>query len=493
MKNKILSASQTKMADQFTIENDQISSIDLMEKAGNQFVNAIIPFVHGKPLIHIFCGKGSNGGDGFAVARLLKEKGALVHTYLLDSGQKLSKDCEINASCLKQYKIIDSENNFPKIKAEDVVIDALLGAGLTRRPEGLLAALIEFLNHSKAKILSIDIPSGLSCDELPANSSIIKAHFTGTFEFPKKSFFMKESAKFLGKWQVLPIGLNQPFIQSQASDLYYLTQDFFKEIILPREKFTNKGTYGHGLLIAGSKGKMGSAILSAKAALRSGIGLLTAQIPSCGYVIFQSAVPEAMCETDDSIDFNTKLKVDFKNFNAIGVGPGMGNQIGTKNILTEIFTKSNLPLVIDADALNVISEYSDLQMNLPANSILTPHPKEFERLAGKSKNSFERLELLRNFARKTDCYIVLKDAITTIACPDGKIFFNTTGNPGMATGGSGDVLTGIILGLLAQGFSPLNATLIGVYFHGKAGDLASIHVGENQIIASDLVQYFRLM
>ena len=480
------------MTDQFTIENDSISSIDLMEKAANQFIHAITPFLQGKPLIHIFCGNGNNGGDGFAVARLLQEKGALVHTYLLDSGQKLSKDCEINASRLKQYKIIESVKDFPKVKAEDVVIDALLGLGLARKTEGLLATLIEFLNCSKAKILSIDIPSGLSCEELPADSPIIEAFFTGTFEVPKKSFFLKESAKFVGKWQVLSIGLNQPFIQSQESDFYYLTQDFFKEIILPRKKFTHKGTYGHGLLIAGSKGKMGSAILSAKAALRSGIGLLTAQIPSCGYVIFQSSVPEAMCETDDSFDFNTKIKVDFKNYNAIGVGPGIGNLIETKNILLEIFTKSKLPLVIDADALNVISQYSDLQMKLPANSILTPHPKEFERLAGESKNSFERLELLQNFARKTDCYIVLKDTITTIACPDGKIFFNTTGNPGMATGGSGDVLTGIILGLLAQGFSPLNAALIGVYFHGKAGDLASIHVGENQIIASDLVQYFRL-
>lgn len=493
MKNKILSASQIKMTDQFTIENDHISSVDLMEKAANQFVNAIIPFVHGKPLIHIFCGSGNNGGDGFAVARLLQEKGALVHTYLLDSGSKLSTDCELNANRLKQYKIIESEHDFPKIKAEDVVIDALLGSGLSRKTEGLLATLIEFLNHSKAKILSIDIPSGLSCDDLPTASPIIQANFTGSFEVPKKSFFLEESAKFVGKWQVLPIGLNQQFIQSQTSDFYYLTQDFFKEIIFPREKFTHKGTYGHGLLIAGSKGKMGSAVLSAKAAMRSGIGLLTAQIPSCGYTIFQSSIPEAMCETDDSSDFNTELKDDLKNYNAIGVGPGMGNQIGTKNILTEIFKESKLPMVIDADALNVISEYSDLQMNLPPNSILTPHPKEFERLAGKSKNSFERLELLQNFAQKTNCYIVLKDAITAIACPEGKIFFNTTGNPGMATGGSGDVLTGLILGLLAQGYSPLNAALIGVYFHGKAGDLAATHVGENQIIASDLVKYFRLI
>ena len=493
MKNKILSAKQIQSTDQFTIKNDGISSNNLMEKAAIKFVHSIVPFVHGKSFIHVFCGTGNNGGDGFAVARLLIEKGIQVQTYLLKSTNVLSIDCQINAEKLAQYKNIESTHDFPTIGTDDIVIDAILGSGLTRKTEGLTAALIDYLNNANCKILSIDIPSGLSCDDLPFDAPIIKANFTGTFEMPKKSFFIQESARFVGRWQVLPIGLNQKFIENQASDFHYLTQEFFNEIIYPREKFTHKGTYGHGLLIAGSKGKMGSAVLSASAAMRSGIGLITAHIPGCGYDIFQISVPEAMCETDDSIEFNTKLNLPIEKYDAIGVGPGMGIQSGTSAILTQLFTKSTKPIVIDADALNVLSENPIILAQIPKNSILTPHPKEFERLAGNSENTYQRLELLIQFAKKTACFVVLKDAITTIACPDGKVFFNTTGNPGMATGGAGDVLTGIILGLLAQGFSPQNAALMGVYFHGKAGDLAALHLGENHIIASDLIRYFRMI
>lgn len=493
MKNKILSADQIKKWDQYTLEKESISSLDLMERAALQFVHAIVPFVHGKPTIHVFCGSGNNGGDGFAVARMLKEKGCPVHIYFIQTGKALSSECKHNQERISNFKLIATPNEFPKIKTDEIIIDALLGSGTSRPAEGILSELIQYLNHSDAKILSIDIPSGLPADEMPAtNSEIIKACFTGTFERPKKTFFMKETAHFAGNWQVLPIGLNPHFLQQQQSIFHYLTEDFFQGIIQPRTKFSHKGTYGHGLLIAGSKGKIGSAILAAKAALRSGIGLLTADIPECGYTILQTAVPEAMCITDYNEDHITRISLDVEKFTSIGVGPGMGIHQGTKSVLETLFSTKLAPLVIDADALNVLAENPDLLDKIPSNTILTPHPKEFERLAGKSANSFERLDLQIGFAQTYQCIVILKDAITSIAFPDGSVYFNTTGNPGMATGGTGDVLTGIITGLLAQGYSPENAALVAVFFHGKAGDTAALQVGENQLIASDLIQYFRL-
>lgn len=491
MNNKLLNASQIKQADQYTIENLGISSIDLMEKAATQFVNAIIPFIHGKPKIHIFCGTGNNGGDGFAVARMLKAKNTPVSVYFLPGEMKQSVDCQINQDRLSDVEVLHQTTGFPIINSEDIVIDALMGAGLNRPVEGILKELIRHINQSDAKVLSIDLPSGLSSDEFMENSTCIQAHFTGTFERPKKTFFMKETAEFVGKWEVLPIGLDQKFIDSLRSNLYYLTDDFFKEHLSPRAKFSHKGIYGHGLLVAGSKGKMGAAVLSARAAMRSGIGLLTVHIPKIGYDILQTSVPEVMCVTDSETDFSSELETDLFAYSAVGVGPGMGNNGGTKNILEQLF-KAQAKLVIDADAINVLAANPELLKSMPAGTILTPHPKEFERLCGSSKNTFERLNLQIDFAKKHRCILILKDAITSIAMPDGDVFFNTSGNPGMATAGSGDVLTGITTGLLAQGYSPKIAALMAVYFHGKAGDHAALLLGENQLIASDIIQHLRI-
>lgn len=492
MKNKILSAAQMRACDQYTIQNESISSIELMERAALQFVRTIIPFVHGKPTIHVFCGSGNNGGDGFAVARLLTEKGCHVTTYFLLTGDKISADCQINQQCVPDFITLHSEQDFPKIKSDDIVIDALLGTGTTRPTAGILKNLIEHLNNSSAKILSIDIPSGLKSDEMPFENGIIQANYTGTFERPKMAFFMKESAPFVGSWQTLSIGISPEYIEKQEGRYHFLSEDFFDTILKPRVQFSHKGTYGHGLIIAGSKGKMGAAVLSSKAALRSGIGLLTAFIPACGYTIFQTSLPEAMCITDSSENFHSELTFDLSPYTSVGIGPGMGIHARTKMLLEKLLDTINVPMVLDADALNVLSEHPDLRDRIPANTILTPHPKEFERLAGKSNNTYERLERQIQFAQKHACIVVLKDAITSVVFPNGKVFFNTTGNPGMATGGTGDALTGIITGLLSQGYSPENAALIGVYYHGKAGDSAAKHVGENQLMASDLIQYLRI-
>lgn len=491
MKNKILTASQIKETDRYTIEKLGIKSVELMEKAAIQFVHAIVPFIHGKPKIQIFCGSGNNGGDGLAVARLLKEKNLAVSVYYFSGNGEPSVDCLINQKRFADFKILEQESDFPVIQADDVVIDALLGAGLNRPVEGVLKTLILHINHAQATVLSIDMPSGLACDEWFENATCIQADFTGTFERPKRTFFLKETTDFVGNWEVIPIGLNSEFMDSLESNDYYLTEDFFKEYLVPRSRFSHKGTYGHAMLIAGSKGKMGAAVLSSKAAMRSGLGLLTVHIPSIGLDILQTAVPEAMCETDSQTDFSTKIESDLSIFSAIGAGPGMGNNEGTKSILEQLFD-AKAKLVLDADALNVLANNSKLLKKLPKNTILTPHPKEFERLCGKSNNTFERLNLQRKFAQENQCIVVLKDAITSIAFSDGRVFFNTTGNPGMATAGSGDVLTGITTGLLAQGHEPEIAALLAVYFHGKAGDQAALLLGENQIIASDIIQHLRI-
>jgi ADP-dependent NAD(P)H-hydrate dehydratase / NAD(P)H-hydrate epimerase len=497
--NEILTAEQQRQADTYTIEHEPIASIDLMERASRSFVKTIVPFIHGKPTIHVFCGTGNNGGDGFAVARLLREKGCLVHVYLVGNQVDLSSDCRINESRVGQYALLQEGSSLPFIHPDHVVIDALFGSGLTRAVTGFAASVIHHINASGAKVLAIDVPSGLPCDSLPFDDgAVVRAHFTGTFERPKQSFFFRESSRWLLQWEVVSIGLDQNFIASQGCKSFYSTEDLFHCKLLPRARFSHKGTYGHGLLIAGSYGKMGAAVLSARAALRSGLGLLTVHLPECGYTILQSAVPEAMCSVDESIKFVSNLP-DLSPYRAIAAGPGLGTGEHTYKVLDQLFSEYNNPVVLDADALNTLSAHPELWLTLPKNSILTPHPGEFERLVATWRkepcglmNSIERLALQRTMAEQHGVLIVLKDAVTSIALPDGRMYYNTTGNPGMATGGSGDVLTGIMLGLLTQGYSPEDAALISVFYHGKAGDDAAHHLGENQVIASDIIRHLRI-
>jgi ADP-dependent NAD(P)H-hydrate dehydratase / NAD(P)H-hydrate epimerase len=497
--NEILTAAQQRQADAHTIAHEPIASIDLMERASRAFVNAIVPFIHGKPTIHVFCGTGNNGGDGLAVARILREKGCVVHAYLVGNPDATSADCRINLTRLDEYTVLDQGSSLPFIHPDHVVIDALFGSGLTRAVTGLSASVIHHINASGAKVLAIDVPSGLPCDSLPFDDgAVVRAHFTGTFERPKQSFFFRESARWLLNWEVIPIGLNPNFIASLGCNTFYLTEELFQCKLLPRTRFSHKGTYGHGLLIAGSYGKMGAAVLSARAALRSGLGLLTVHLPECGYTILQSAVPEAMCSVDESIQLVRNLP-DLSPYRAIAAGPGLGTGEHAHNVLEQLVSEYQKPVVLDADALNTLSAHPELWEALPKNSILTPHPGEFERLAAAwrkessgAMNSIERHTLQRTMAEQHGVLIVLKDAVTSIALPDGRVYYNTTGNPGMATGGSGDVLTGIILGLLTQGYSPEEAALIGVFYHGKAGDDAAHHVGENQLIASDIIHYLRI-
>ncbi len=490
---KILTASQIHDLDKYTIKHEPIASVDLMERAAAacaKWIHAHYPI---SCVFNFFCGLGNNGGDGLALARLLHQMGYTVKVCIAEYSDKFSTDFTINLNRLKEIntiKIIEINEvfQFPEIHQKDIIIDAILGSGLSRSVNGLLEELVIHINKSEAQVIAIDIPSGLFSDiHSDPKSAIIKADYTLSFEVPKLAFMFSENDDFVGEWKLLPIGLHRNGMASIHAKNNYLTNELINKIVKPRRKFSHKGTYGHALLVAGAVGKIGAAVLASKACLRGGVGLLTTHVPTCGYEILQISVPEAMLSIDSSeIIFSSHLNL--MPYTAVGIGPGIGVAEETQKALKLFIQSSSHPIVIDADALNIVSENKTWLSFIPPNSILTPHQKEFERLVGKAADSFERQQMQINFAVKYKVYVVLKGAHTAIACPDGTCYYNSTGNPGMATGGSGDVLTGIILSLLAQNYTPIEASLLGVYLHGLSGDIALEKQSIQSIIASDLIE-----
>jgi NAD(P)H-hydrate epimerase len=491
---KILSTDQIRQADAYTIVNEPISSIDLMERAATQCFNWIKSHISKSNKFKVFCGTGNNGGDGLVIARLLLDKNYDIEIYIVKYSVKFSEDFNANYERLIKYKKvsiteISKNSELPVISPDDIIIDAIFGTGLSKPVKGFTAELIEHLNKSLARIISIDIPSGLFGDiNFGKTGAVIIANYTLTFQQPKLSFLFSSNSIFVGEWQVLNIGLDKEFINSVKTKDFYIDISDCKSVYKPRNKFSHKGNYGSALLVSGSYGKMGAAILSAKACLKAGVGLLTVQIPKSGYQIIQTAVAEAMAETD-SCESHISDVIDIKNFNAIGIGPGIGTKTETQKVLKMLIQNSAIPLVIDADAINILSENKTWLAFLPKGSILTPHPKEFERLIGKKASDIERYELQKALSVKHSVYIILKGANTSISCPDGSCYFNSTGNPGLATAGSGDVLTGILLGLLAQGYNSLETSILGVFLHGLAGDLAAERYGFESTTAGDIIAY----
>lgn len=489
---KIFSCNQIRDIDAYTISHEPVASIDLMERAaGKLYVWISEKFSHSDSFV-IFTGPGNNGGDGLALARMLTGGGYKTTVYFVRYSDKTSNDWQINSDRLEKAGVrlhfINKTDEMPLISSDDIIIDGIFGSGLTRPADGLAREVIEEINLSDAVKISIDIPSGLFCEDNSGNdeSGIIRADYTLTFQFPRLAFMFPESVRFTGVWKILPIGLHETATGITETPYYYLLNEEAVLLLKNRSKFDHKGIYGHGLLVAGSYGKMGAAILGARAALRTGIGLLTCHIPECGYEILQTSVPEAMVSTDASHKFISEI-VD-GSFTAIGIGPGLGTHSDTQAALLKLLSESTVPVVIDADALNILSLDKEYLNLIPPGSILTPHPREFERLAGKTNGSFDRLQKQREFSEKHLCTLVLKGANTSISTPGGKVIFNSTGNPGMATGGSGDVLTGILLSLLSQGYSPENAAVLGVYLHGLAGDIAAGESSFEAIIASDIIK-----
>lgn len=485
-------AEQIRAWDQYTMRHEPVASIDLMERAARKCFEWLASNNYQGKSFAIFCGKGNNGGDGLAIASMLIETGHTVNIYILEFGNKGTDDFQTNLALLHRYPasdihFIQLEENFPFCHKEIIIIDALFGSGLSRPLDGIASKLVNHINHSGCEIISIDIPSGLSVDQSSKGNTSIRANHTLGFQCYKPAFLVAENAASTGEVHILDIGLHPGFFET-VPPAYELTDEkIILSIYRPRDRFAHKGDFGHALLVAGSYGKMGAAVLSAKACLHSGAGLLTCHIPACGYEILQSAVPEAMVMTDFNSSYLTKIEGDISKYDAIGIGPGIGTASETRNALRDLLSAGKKAIVIDADALNCLAMEKKLSGLLPPSSILTPHPKEFERVFGECNNDFERLDLALKNAAAHECIIVLKGHHTFIATPAGRGYFNNTGNAGMATAGSGDVLTGILTGLLAQGYTSEHTAILGVYLHGLAGDIAAEKFSQEAMVATDII------
>lgn len=490
---KIFPVSAVKEIDQYTIANEPISAIDLVERASTLFVHEFTRRYSKQHRVVVFAGQGNNGADALAIARLLCEESYRVETFLFNPTSSLSTECEVNKIRLLEIEHVEFTEvieNFkpPRLTEKDIVIDGLFGSGLNRPLSGGFAALVDYINQSDSEVVAIDIPSGLFGEDNSDNTMryVIKANLTLTFGFPKLAFLLADNYPYVGEWKTLDIGLHPDIVAETETPFCLVTEEDITDVIRPRRKFAHKGDFGHALLVAGSKGKMGAAMLGARACLRSGAGLLTVHMPKCGLQTLQIGIPEAMANVDQHAE-HFSVTPDCSAYTAIAAGPGLGQHMETALALERLIQTAGKPILLDADAINTLATNKEMLKNLPPRSILTPHPKEFDRLAGSSSSAYERLLKAREFAKHHKVTLVLKGAFTAICLPDGSVCFNNTGNPGMATAGSGDVLTGIILGLLAQGYDPEIAATTGVYLHGTAGDLAAAVHTEESLIASDII------
>ncbi|HNP08198.1 MAG TPA: NAD(P)H-hydrate dehydratase [Cyclobacteriaceae bacterium] len=481
---KILNTSEIREWDAFTINKEPIASIDLMERACVAFVHWFATHFDQRKSIGIVCGTGNNGGDGLGIARLLKEMGYPTKVWIVNGNG--SEDFNINKQRLSEPPIeISSKPEIEIFNTCDILIDGIFGSGLSRAPEDIYAEVITAINNAKATVVAIDIPSGLFADKHTSGVSV-HADYTVTFQTPKLAFLLPENEDRVGQWTVVDIGLNKTFLKESSSKYFWVERKWVKQHLPKRKEFAHKGDFGRALLIAGSFGKMGAAVLCARAAMKSGTGLLTVHIPNCGYQIIQTSVPEAMASVDENENVFTSLPNE-NDYTAIGIGPGLGQDPKTVKGLADFLKETVVPLVIDADGINILAANSNLLHLLKESCILTPHPGELQRLIGDWDDDFHRLEKAKAFASQMKCILVIKGAHTSIVSPDGRVFFNSSGNPGMATAGSGDVLTGIITSLRAQRMDALDAAVLGVYIHGYAGDLAVWETGQTGLMASDIV------
>lgn len=491
----IIGPAAVREADAWTLAHEPITSWALMERAAKACVQKVLPRLRaaGSPPVMVVAGMGNSGGDGLAMARLLAHEGLDVMALRIRHRTEPSDDNARNAELLVDagLRLIDIEtvHQLPELPRRMWIIDALIGSGLSAPLTGLASEAVGAMNRSGCNIISIDMPSGLFPESNQGNdmAGVVRARLTLTLELPKLSFMLPESGEAAGEWEVVPIGLNRAFINRQETS-YHLVERIDAERLLPaRPRFGHKGSFGHALVIGGCEGRMGAAVLATRACLRSGSGLVTAHVPRVGLDVLQSNEPQAMCSVDPGHTHITRLP-NLTSYDAVGVGPGLGKHSDTAAVVTALLLERAPRLVLDADALNLLAVNVDLLNHLPEGAILTPHPKEFERLAGRTFNTgYERLQEARACAARWRCIIVLKGAWTAICSSDGRVHFNPTGNPGMAKGGSGDALTGLLTGLLAQGLQPFDACLLGTYIHGLAGDAAASRLGADGMTAMDII------
>lgn len=493
---KIFTSAQIKELDKFTIENEPISSLSLMERAAQTMTRSITELWGTATPIVVFAGPGNNGGDALAIARLLADRGYQVTVYLFNISGHLSPDCAANKRQLEENKHIEQffevtqEFDPPVLDEQTLVIDGLFGSGLNKPLAGGFASLVKYINASPSKIVSIDTPSGLMAEDNTYNikANIIRAYLTLTLQQPKLSFLFAENQQFIGQLRILDIRLSQEGIQKMDASYTIIEENDIRNSLLPRSPYAHKGQMGNALLIAGSYCMAGAALLAAKACLRSGVGKLTVSSPKRNIPVLQQAVPEAVIKTGTEETIFAE-SIDTEEYNALGIGPGLGQSEQTAIALIAQLRRTQCPMIADADAINILANHRAWIQQLPKGIILTPHPKEFDRLEGHSADSYERLTKACNLAERLQGIVILKGHYTAICMADGHVMFNPTGNAGMATAGSGDVLTGIITGLLARGYQPKEACMVGVYLHGLAGDLAAAELGEESLLASDIIQY----
>ena len=493
---KIFTGNQIQELDKYTIEKEPISSIDLMERAAKALTNAITAAWPAAMPVVVFAGPGNNGGDALAVARMMAEKGYQVIVYLFNITGHLSPDCAVNKkrliACKRIQQFIEVTQEFdpPVLDKSTLVVDGLFGSGLNKPLAGGFASLVKYINASSPEVASIDVPSGLMTEDNTYNvrANIIRATRTFTLQQPKLSFLFPENQPFIGQLHVLDIQLSKEGIQKIEAQYTLVDEADVRSMCLKRDPFAHKGQMGNALLIAGSFCMAGAAVLAAKACLRAGAGKVTVNSPRRNINILQTAVPEAVVQMGSEETIFAEA-VDTEDFQALGIGPGLGQSEQTAIALITQLRRSTCPIVADADALNILANHRAWMQQLPKGIILTPHPKEFDRMEGHSADSYERLAKARNLAERLQGYVIVKGHYTAICMPDGHILFNSTGNAGMATAGSGDVLTGIITGLLARGYKSREACIVGVYLHGLAGDLAAADLGEESLTAGDLIQY----
>ncbi|RQO32452.1 bifunctional ADP-dependent NAD(P)H-hydrate dehydratase/NAD(P)H-hydrate epimerase [Taibaiella sp. KBW10] len=491
----LYTAEQLKRVDAHTVQVQNMSTLALMERAAKAFTEALIQqFSATKPVFAIICGKGNNGGDGLAIARLLHQQKYKVQVYLLEAPQYTADNFQ-NQKRLSDHNIaihFFSKEDHLMLPADAVVLDGLFGYGLRQVLDDSWQALIQQINKA-ACILAIDLPSGLMADvHTPDTAPVVQAHYTLTFQVPKLALLQPENQDKVGLLQILNLQLDDTCFAPEVFHMHYIEEALVQRIRKPRKPYTHKGTYGHSLLIGGSYGKVGAVLLSGKAALRSGCGLVSLYTPKCAYAIVQNAFPEAMVRTDEQTQYISSFPDDIAQLQAIGIGMGLGQEKETELAFLEWLAaaKEELPpLVIDADGLNILATHKEYLKLLPAQTILTPHPKELQRLIGTWEHDFEKLQKCKAFAQAHQLIVLIKGAHTVVVLPDGQLYFNSTGNAGMATGGSGDVLSGMLTALRAQGYTATEAAIMGVWLHGRAGDLAALDLSMESLIAGDIIAY----
>ncbi len=489
---KIFTAHQIYEADKSTIKKEQIKSDELMERAATQLFEWIHSRLRGTQVnIQLFCGIGNNGGDGMVLARKLQEHGYSIKVYVVNYSDKRSKDFLLNLERLKENKVwpdfINKESDLPQISPNDIVVDAIFGIGLNRSPDAWVGNLIQHINASRAFVLSVDVPSGLPVDRKPWKAAyVIRSSYVLSFQVPKLVFFLPETGVYVNQWEIVDIGLDPDFIAKTDVDFELIGRPEVLPMYRPRLKFSHKGTYGHSVIVGGSYGKIGAVQLATNACLSVGSGLVTAFVPKCGYGSLQTAIPEVMVLTGSREKNISAIDIPFEP-SVVGIGMGIGLDDDTVSAFGSFLKKNKSPMVIDADGLNILSQNPEMLKDVPGLSVLTPHPKELQRLIGNWTSDFDKLEKAKAFASKYNLVVVVKGAHTITIYKD-KGYVNTTGNPGMATAGSGDVLTGMITGLMAQGYASVEAAIFGVYLHGLAGDLGASSIGYEALKASILVE-----